>query len=271
LTFAKGSGTTKHREDLNATAIEIEQDALKAVINLVEVSKLVDLTELLEHRVVEECVALFNCNCTHRKTQKRKLIQKFSLQYVEIQEPYIAVVDIGMIWRMATPTAEDRQTQDGTPYKWSDYVHKLTSSILSRYRDAKRIICVNDPYDTAYSTKYDDRDLRVQGKAHIPNTYMKLDDPFPSAGAFKTLLCSSSNKRRLQALVCNYLTDYAQTVEPVETLSPRQLSSVLNAPPFSEKSSFPTRSWLGVDRWSLSPCSSHTTCSPCIHTCTGTS
>ena len=104
-----------------------------------------DLTELLEHRAVEECVALFNCNGTYRKTQKSKLIQKLSLQYVDLQEPYIAIVDIGMIWRMATPSAEDRQTQDGTPYKWSDYVHKLASIILSRHGEAKQIICVNDP------------------------------------------------------------------------------------------------------------------------------
>jgi hypothetical protein len=29
---------------------------------------------------------------------------------------------------------------------------------------------VNDPYDAANSTKDDERDLRVQGKAHVPNT-----------------------------------------------------------------------------------------------------
>ena len=97
MTFAKGTGTTKPGEDLKATAMEMERDALKAVINLVEVRKLVDLTELLEHRVVEECVALFNCNGTYRKTQKSKLIQKLSLQYGDLQEPYIAIVDIGMI------------------------------------------------------------------------------------------------------------------------------------------------------------------------------
>ena len=108
-------------------------------------ANLVDLTELLEHRAVEEHVALFNCNGTYRKTQKSKLIQKLSLKYVDLQEPYIAIVNIGMIWRMATPSAENRQTQDGTPYKWSDYVHKLASIILSRHGEAKQIICVNDP------------------------------------------------------------------------------------------------------------------------------
>ena len=133
-----------------------------------------DLLQLLGHRVVEERMALFNCNGTHRKTQK-----KLSLQYVNLQEPYVALVDMGMIWTMATPTAEDRQTQDGTPYKWSEYVHKVSSIILARHGDADRTICVHDPYDAAYSNKDDERNLWVQGKTHVPNTYIKLVNPFP--------------------------------------------------------------------------------------------
>lgn len=42
---------------------------------------------------------------------------------------------------------------------------------------------------------------------------MKLGDPFPSAGAFKTLLCSFSNKGRLQKLIFSYLTELAQNVD----------------------------------------------------------
>ncbi|CAL8328789.1 unnamed protein product [Merluccius merluccius] len=114
---------------------------------------------------------------------------------------------MGMIWRMATPSAEDRQTQDGTPYKWSDYVHKVSSIIHhARHGDADCIICVNDPYDAAYSTKDDEQD-------RVPNTYIKLGDPFPSARAFKTLLCSVNNKGRLQKLICCYLIDLAQNVD----------------------------------------------------------
>ena len=107
---------------------------------------------MLERRVVE-CMALFNSNSTYRKTQKSKLIQKLSLQHVDLQEPYVALVDMGMIWRMATPTAEDRQAQDGTPYKWSDYVQKVSSIIFARHGDADRIICVIDLYDATYSTE----------------------------------------------------------------------------------------------------------------------
>lgn len=211
LTFAKMPVTEKCGEKLEARAAEMERSALKSVIDLVEVSHVVDLTELLEHRVIEECVALFNSNCTYRKTQKSKLIQRMSLTSVHLQEPYTALIDMGMIWRMATPSAEDRQKQDGTPYKWFDYVHKVASIIRTRHDRAAHIICVNDSYDAPYSTKDDERDLRLQGKAHIPNTYMKLSDTFPSAKAFTTLLCSVSNKSRLQKLIGSYLTAQAES------------------------------------------------------------
>ena len=102
-----------------------------------------------EHCVVEGCVSLFNPNGTYRKTQKSKLIQKLSLQPIAIKEPYVALIDMGMIWRMATSSAEDRQTQYGTPYKWLNNVQKVSSIILAPHRDAHRIICVNDPYDAA--------------------------------------------------------------------------------------------------------------------------
>jgi hypothetical protein len=145
---------------------------LKLSGDLVEASELVDLPEVLEHRVVEENMTLFNSNGTYRKTQKSQLIQKLSLQPVDLQESYIAIIDMGMIWRMAIPSAEDRQTQDGTPYKWADYVNKLSSIILGRHGNAEKIICVNDPYDAAHSTKDDERDLRVHGNQHVPNICM---------------------------------------------------------------------------------------------------
>ena len=74
---------------------------------------------------------------------------------VDLQEPYIALVDMGKIIR----------------HNRSDYVQKV-SSIIFRHNNATHIICVNDPYDTAYSTKDDKQDLRVQGRAHVPNIYM---------------------------------------------------------------------------------------------------
>ena len=192
MTSVKEPGTKTSGEELTATAVEMERVALKVVINLVDVSQLVDMPQLLEHRVVEECMALFNYNGIYRKTQKSKLIQKLSLQDVDLQEPYVTLVDMGMFWRVATPTAEDRQTEDGTPYKWSDYVHNVSSIIFARHGDADRIICVNGPNHAPYSTKDYERDMRVQGKAHVPNTYMTLADPFPVSERSKRLRVASA-------------------------------------------------------------------------------
>ena len=60
------------------------------MINLVEVSRVVNLHELLEHRFVDEGV-------TPMATTERPKKQKFSLQPIDLQEPYIALVDMGMI------------------------------------------------------------------------------------------------------------------------------------------------------------------------------
>ena len=118
LAFANMTVLEKPREDLKVKTLEMEQNALKAVINIVENSQLINLTELLQYRVVQDCMAIFNPNCTYRKTQKSKLIQRFTLESVDLMEPHTALIDMGMIWRMATPSTEDRQTQDGSPYKW---------------------------------------------------------------------------------------------------------------------------------------------------------
>ena len=61
------------------TAAEIERPDLKAMINLVEVSQLVVLLQLLEHRFVEECVELFSSNDTQKKTQMSKFTHNLSL------------------------------------------------------------------------------------------------------------------------------------------------------------------------------------------------
>ena len=80
----------------------------------------------------------------------------------------------------------------------------------SFHESAESIFCINDPYDAPHSAKDNEQDLQIQGNKHVPNIYMKLDDKFPSAGEFKTLLCSTGNKTRLQKLLFSYLTDLAQ-------------------------------------------------------------
>ena len=51
----------------------------------------------------------FNANGTFRKVQKGRLIDP---------RVYVAIADRGMIWRMSTPTREDRQKADASVYTW---------------------------------------------------------------------------------------------------------------------------------------------------------
>ena len=125
------------------------------------------------------------------------------------------MVDMGMMWRFATPTAEERDKGDSSPYTWDDYTHKIVSMVLARHADATTIICVNDPYNKTESIKDDELGLRIQGKDHISNVFMKSGDEFPSANDFKTILCSDGNKARLQLLVKAHLSRIAQSIDQV--------------------------------------------------------
>ena len=78
---------------------------------------------------------------------------------------------MGMIWRLASPTAEERVKSDGSPYTWGDYTEKIVSILLARHVSATTIICINDPYDYAESIKDDEHQLRIQGQGPIPNVY----------------------------------------------------------------------------------------------------
>lgn len=111
LTFANAPVNKATGEDLKVKQGEMESRALAAVVNLVDVSNLLSLSEVMKHRLTEECLTLFNVNGTFRKTQKSKLLQKLTQQPLDVQS-YTALVDMGMIWRLASPTAEDREKGD---------------------------------------------------------------------------------------------------------------------------------------------------------------
>ena len=70
-------------------------------------------------------------------------MQKLALQPLD-NYSYTALVDMGMMWRLASTTAEDRAKSDGYPYTWGNYAGKIVSMILD---SATTIICNNDSYD----------------------------------------------------------------------------------------------------------------------------
>ena len=211
LTFSNAPVSKSTGEILKVKQGEMESKALASVVNLVDISGMLLLSEVMKHRVSDECLALFNVNGTFRKTQKSKLLQKLTQQPLEVRS-YTALVDMGMIWRLASPAAEDREKGDGSPYTWGDYTSKIASIILARHVNATIIICINDPYDYSESIKDNERELRIQGQGHIPNVFMKSGDMFPSARKFKTILCSAGNKKRLQTLIKAQLSETSKSI-----------------------------------------------------------
>ena len=188
LTFAEIPLQKVSGEALKMKQGEMESRALASVVNLVDVGGLLSLPELMKHRISEDCLTLFNANGTFRKIQKSELLQKLTMQLLDVNS-YTALVDMGMIWCLASPTAEERVKSDGSPYTWGDYTEKIVSILVARHVGATTIICINDPYDYAESIKDDERQLRIQGQGPIPNVYMKPADLFPTNCKFKTILC----------------------------------------------------------------------------------
>ena len=148
LIFVKEPGTNKPREELNATAAEMERTALKAVINLVEVSQLVDLPQLLEHRVVEGCMVLFNSD-VHIQEDANEVLSTICILAGTLRRSRRHGHDL------EDGNSNSRRSADA---RWHPIqvvglcAHGITHHPC-RHGDAYHIICVNDPYDAAYSTK----------------------------------------------------------------------------------------------------------------------
>lgn len=151
---------------------QMERWGLAALVDLVEGSGMIQLESALERRVTEECLSLYNVDGSMRKTVKSKLLDLFNLDPVaDAPRDHVSLVDMGMIWRLATPTPEDREARkrDGSEYRWHDYLNKICAIILSRHADARLIILVNDKYDLPFSIMDDEHDRRAAKYPRIPN------------------------------------------------------------------------------------------------------
>ena len=90
-------------------------------------NKLIDLATILQSTVTEECLSVHNIDGSVRKTQKSKLLEKFLLTPVlEVPREYVSLSDMGHIWRLATPTPEDKESlhRDGLVYTWGTILLK---------------------------------------------------------------------------------------------------------------------------------------------------
>jgi len=183
---------------------QMEKSGLAALLALVEESEIIDLETALNRCVTEECLPLYNVDGSMRKTSKSKLLELFKLDPVpDMPQDHASLMDMGLIWRIATPTSDDREARrcDGSQYLWSDYLDKICSMIFSRHSSAQLIILINDKYDLRFSIKDDEHDRRASKHLHIRNIYPKPHDIFPGAAEFNKLMVNSGNKVRLPKIL----------------------------------------------------------------------
>jgi len=190
------------------TVAHMEKSGMAALVDLADGSGIIKLETALEGRVTEECLSMYNVDGSMRKTCKSHLLHLFNKDPVpEKARDHISVVDMGLVWRLATPTPEDREAtkRDGSQYRWSNYLDKICTIIISRHTDARLIILVNDTYDRPFSIKDDEHDRRAARYSQIPNVFPKPEDAFPGAVEFNRIMASSGNKVRLQKLVKEHM------------------------------------------------------------------
>ena len=97
--------TTRSQKKGNKTISqkEMEGDGLASVIGLLERSGVLTLEDILEDRITEECLSLFNVDGSLRHTAKHKLLDHLNLQPIADKPAiYYSLIDMSMIFRLAT-------------------------------------------------------------------------------------------------------------------------------------------------------------------------
>ena len=172
LNFAKQELDVDGGVKTKLKAIDMEKIGLSQVLELVEASGSLNLETILRNRITQESLSIFNVNGSMRKCQKSMIMSSLSLIEKDKLNNYTAEVDMGLIWRLATPTIEDREKADGSVYTWGDYGKRVINIIKSRHENAVRIICINDTYSLRYSIKDSERTLRT-GSKPVKNVFMR--------------------------------------------------------------------------------------------------
>ena len=77
------------------------------------------------------------------------MIEKMKMTPPDFPNSYYAIVDMGFLWRQASPSQTDRELcrRSGREFKWKDFTNKIVNILSSRHTNAVKIFCVNDVYD----------------------------------------------------------------------------------------------------------------------------
>ena len=88
---------------------QMEKDGLISIFSIAEESNLIVLVELFHNRVTYGCLVAFNFDGSIRNTQKSKALEKCNM-FLTTNRPreYVSLVNMGFIWRLATPTPANR-------------------------------------------------------------------------------------------------------------------------------------------------------------------
>ncbi|MCH2406096.1 MAG: hypothetical protein MK200_07885 [Nitrosopumilus sp.] len=144
-----------------AKSAAMENEAMSKVVSLC-CKENISLADIMEHRITEECLSIFNINGSMVKTQKSKMKEIFNFIPIpyEWQQVYTVLIDMGFIWRLSTPQKEDREKKEESLYTWRDYATKVYDTILSRHKNANKFILVNDPYNIEENIKDSEHENR---------------------------------------------------------------------------------------------------------------
>ena len=78
------------------------------------------------------------CEWDDEKVTEKQLMQTMTFSLVPEPNDYTAMIDMGLIWRLATPTKEQREKIDGSRYVWGEYAQHLIHLIISRHEQARK-------------------------------------------------------------------------------------------------------------------------------------
>ena len=78
-------------------------------------------------------------------SKKSKILQKMHLKSVDYSK-YITVVDMGLLWRLSTPSPADRGKGNRIVYTWKNYRDKVFGTILKRHTSVSMGLAINDYY-----------------------------------------------------------------------------------------------------------------------------
>ena len=76
----------------------------------------IDFMQVIKHRLTKEWLSVFNINAEMIKAQKGKNAEKLKFVSLNQFDNCTALVDMGLLYKLATPSTKDREKSDETQF-----------------------------------------------------------------------------------------------------------------------------------------------------------